>query len=178
VSLHTLDFVFGLRLLGLNQFDDIWVGKIWLVDFFGGWSIGYVLYDFIWLLSVYGANIPIMLHHCAEMLILTAYIYDPPLGSIYTLSGAVMMVSSALLHVQRISYLAHASPQTLQLIKYALLFTWIGGRLILAPRLMYLAVLNLPLNVLHVALLIACTGLFGMNSFWAYKIAIKKNLAF
>jgi len=89
-----------------------------------------------------------------------------------------MMVSSAMLHVQRISYLAKVSLSTLLFIKYILLSTWIIGRLIVSPHVMYYAFVHLPLTLLHAALLIAGIGLFVMNCIWGFKIAKRKNLAF
>jgi len=178
VTPHTFAFYFQLGVLNVPPFASLLKGPVSVMDFFCGWSIGYVLYDFMYLVSVYGTNIPILLHHCAEMLILTAYVYDPPLGGIYTLSGAVMMISSAMLHIQRIAYLCKLAPSALFVIKAVLLVTWLGGRIVMSSNLMIIAFINLPITFLHIALLVAGSSLFGMNIFWAVKIARKNNLAF
>jgi len=179
VTFHTWDLYLELGVFGLPKRAAILTGDVWILDFFSGWSIGYILYDFIYLVSVYGeTSYAILLHHCGEMLIVTAYIYNPPLGGIYTVSGAVMLLSSAVLHVQRISYLLKAPQRALFIIKCILLITWITGRLVAAPHLMVVAVMNLPFNALHFWLAFTGLALFSMNLLWGIKIAKKNDLGF
>jgi len=179
VALQAFEIYLGFGPFGLPKLDIVLTGTSWLYDLFCGSAIGYVLYDFLWLVSVYGeTSVAILLHHCAEMLMLTASIYDPLVGILYTVSGAVMMLSSAMLHVQRICYLAKVSLETLLIVKYILLFTWVTGRLIATPHLMYIAFSRAPFTYLHAVLLFAGVSLLGMNSLWGWKIATRKNLAF
>jgi len=177
-SFHTYDLFLGLGLFGLPLLDATWRGGVWHLDIFIGWSIGYVLYDFIYMVCYGETSVSILLHHCCEMLILTCYLYNPPLGGTYTISGAVMLVSSAMLHVQRLLYFAKANLSIMFVIKIVLLITWIYGRLYASPYLMYKALTNLPMDALHVILLTAGLALLVMNLNWVIKIARRQDLAF
>jgi len=178
-SFHTYDLFFGMSWLGLPTLDATWRGDVWQLDLFVGWSIGYCLYDFLYLVQVYGeTSIAILLHHCCEMLILTCYLYARALAGTYTISGALMLFSSAMLHVQRLFYFAKAKPNVMFAIKIVLLTTWCYGRLYAGPYVMYQAIVNLPMDWLHALLLSASSALLGMNLVWTWKIARRRDLAF
>eukprot|EP01125_Pyxidicula_operculata_P002377 TRINITY_DN12255_c0_g1_i1.p1 TRINITY_DN12255_c0_g1~~TRINITY_DN12255_c0_g1_i1.p1 ORF type:complete len:294 (-),score=2.86 TRINITY_DN12255_c0_g1_i1:72-896(-) len=173
------DIYWGTGYIIVTPIEAIWNGELWVLQLFVGWSIGYVLYDFLHLVRVYGeTSAGILLHHCCEMLILTCYLYHTGLGGTYTVGGGLMMFSSALLHVQRIIYIFEAPKIIVLAVQLTLLVSWVYGRLVTFTWLMYQAYVHIPINFIHVALILAGIALILMNLYWTWKIARKMDLSF
>jgi len=171
------DLYYESGLFSLPPLRHLLTGNVKLMEFFCGTSMGYVVYDFTYLVLVYHeTSAAILLHHCCEMLILSTYLYNPALGGTYTVYGGLMMVSSVLLHVQRICYLAKSNSQIMFAIKMVLLFTWVMGRLVAAPHLVYLAITHIPMTPVHVLMLVASVALLLMNVIWAWRIYKRVDL--
>lgn len=149
------------------------------MDFFAGWTVGYIMYDFPELVKIFAADPVIQLHHCAELLIVYCYAHQT-YGGAYLFGGGLMQLSSGILHIQRILMVTNSirSPFVLEVLRWLLAAVWIHSRLWVFPKIMYENYQANEMTPLHALCMLAGSILVLMSLFWLFKIISKKSLAF
>jgi hypothetical protein len=144
------------------------------------WSIGYVIYDFVYLSK---SNWVMRLHHMGEMVILLSNAYIPSIGTPYMLAGACTQLSSNFLHWSKICYeigkLGKQEKPWLKpistVVHYLLVLSWIHGRLFMFPLFMYYAWVDNPISIVHALNFLTGLGLVIASAVWLYKIIRKTS---
>jgi len=145
------------------------------LDLFLGWSAGYIVYDFIHTVRVYGeASTLILLHHLAEIIICYGVVSVHRLGSLYLMGGGLMQLSSGVLHVQRLLLMVELNLGSTvnNIIRVILVLSWAHSRVYIFPQLMYLAYLDCEMTLFHGITCLAGVILTIMNTWWLWKIII------
>eukprot|EP01116_Phalansterium_solitarium_P018053 TRINITY_DN4630_c0_g1_i1.p1 TRINITY_DN4630_c0_g1~~TRINITY_DN4630_c0_g1_i1.p1 ORF type:complete len:265 (-),score=32.80 TRINITY_DN4630_c0_g1_i1:83-877(-) len=150
-----------------------------LMDFFAGWTIGYILYDFPLLVHLFPDDPVIQLHHVAELLIVKCYT-STKFGGAYLFGGGLMQLSSGILHIQRIIMVTSSvsNAAVLTALHWLLTASWIHSRLWVFPTIMYKNYEAHPFTPLHAFCFLAGSILVLMSLLWLRKIVMKGNLNF
>jgi hypothetical protein len=155
------------------------MGRVWMMDYFQAWSLGYIIYDFQTLKRIFGSgSLVIQLHHVAEAVICYSYTIEKQ-GVLYLLGGGLMQISSGLLHIQRVSSIINWGSPTFQFVlKWSLASFWMYGRLVSFSWIQWRSFQIYELTPLHYFCLFTGIILWVMNAHWLWKILSKKSLAF
>jgi len=150
------------------------------MDLAAGWITGYDLYDGLVAIPVYGKSATvIILHHTLQVFVFYSYMSEP-VGVYFMLGGGIMLVSSGVLHIQRLMsmYGVDVKSVMFKTVNLIMVASWFHTRFTTYFYLAYLAYITHSVTVIHAFNLWVAAAFTIMNVLWLKKMLLMKDLNF